>query len=390
MTRYIVAGREVGRAPGLLKLDGGIRGGDIQASATRHGVPGINDKVENCRLELRGVDPAGPQIRCEFQVERILLTQGAPQEGLGGNQHFIQRHDVQGEGAAAGEGQKLLGEFGRPPCRGIRRLQQPGDLRARQFAASGKRRADHFQAADDDRKQIVEVVRDAACQLTDHFELLRVPQQLLGLAPFGDFEFEPTIRLGQFTGAFRDLMFQHIIQPTQFLFRAPHAQQCLGGRYEFAGLDRFDQKAVGAAVQRYRAIARAGQRRRCLQDDDAGILCLDPLTHLDAVDVGKHDVEQDQVRGIRAAPLDRLCAPCGLDDVVAVPAQDMRLQVSPSIIIIDDEDLGARVVHSAPMRGFCSQNAAEGIDQRVRRQFCLRQYRRGRGEQSPLFRIQHG
>ena len=45
----------------------------------------------------------------------------------------------------------------------------------------------------------------ATGELSHHLKLLRMPEHLLGFAPFGDFELEAAICFGQFSSAFGNL-----------------------------------------------------------------------------------------------------------------------------------------------------------------------------------------
>ena len=78
----------------------------------------------------------------------------------------------------AREGEQLPGELGRA-------LDGPADLleRAAHGRASASFLLQHFDVAEDDHEDVVEVVRDAAGELADRFHLLRLAQLLLGQPP---------------------------------------------------------------------------------------------------------------------------------------------------------------------------------------------------------------
>ena len=85
-------------------------------------------------------------------------------------------------GLAAGEGEQPMGQRA-ARVRALPRCDIAVDSPARPAPA---RRRTQIQAADDDRQQVVEVVRDAAGELADGLHLLGLAQRLLGAqAPFG-------------------------------------------------------------------------------------------------------------------------------------------------------------------------------------------------------------
>ena len=79
---------------------------------------------------------------------------------------------------APGEGKEPLCQTRRPFRAGQRVAKQPPRLfHATRFVA-GKRATGHVDIADDDRQQIVEIMRNATCQLTDRFHFLQLEQLL--------------------------------------------------------------------------------------------------------------------------------------------------------------------------------------------------------------------
>ena len=112
---------------------------------------------------------------------------------------------------------------------------------------------------------------DAAGELADRLQLLRVPKHLFGLAEFGTLDFQPAIGFGELARAFGDQQFQALVQPAQRLLGTAHPQQGPRGGQQFLGFDRLHQKAVRPAIQRGRAIVRTGHRGGGLQHHDAGM-----------------------------------------------------------------------------------------------------------------------
>ena len=71
-----------------------------------------------------------------------------------------------------------------------------------------------LQAAHDGGEHVVEVVRDAAGELADRLQLVRLVQRRLGLLAFGDFHLQAVVGFGQLAGALGDLRRQHLgVQP---------------------------------------------------------------------------------------------------------------------------------------------------------------------------------
>ena len=76
-----------------------------------------------------------------------------------------------------------------------------------------------------------------------------------------------------------------------------------------------------------------------------------PAAHLDAVELGHHDVEQDQIGQVLAHGSQRLLAVRGGDDLVAVRRQPRAQDVDVGGVVVDDEDAGGvRMECKQPMR----------------------------------------
>ena len=100
--------------------------------------------------------------------------------------HVAEREQPRARGLAAAEGQQLP----RQPGAAIDRLLDLRRLVARRIVG----RQLHQQQvgrAHDAHQDVVEVVRDAAGEAADRFELLRLPQLFLERAPLGDVAEEP-------------------------------------------------------------------------------------------------------------------------------------------------------------------------------------------------------
>ena len=149
-------------------------GADGQRAARRHGVARIEGEIEQRQLELAGVDldRAGPPRHAEPDVD--VAAQRAAE-------HVLDLRQPLGEIDHAGL-------MHLPPRE---REQLPGQaFAARRRIGDGVEQLDLLIAADvaaqprhraaDDHQEIVEVVGDAAGQLPDGFEPLRLAQRVLG------------------------------------------------------------------------------------------------------------------------------------------------------------------------------------------------------------------
>jgi hypothetical protein len=75
----------------------------------------------------------------------------------------------------------------------------------------------------------------------------------------------------------------------------------------------------------------------------AGVV-LEPAADLDAVELGHHHVEQDQVRAVFFCGSQGLLAVGGLSQIVAVHRKPRLEDVAVRVVIIDNED-ACRIVH---------------------------------------------
>ena len=187
----MIAREQPGQSLRGRRIDRDIAGRDLQLAAGGHRIARVDDEIEQRCLELHRIDAAGPQARLERHAEGDCLAKRAAQEGFAGDDRVVEHHDFRSQGAAPGKREQLLGQLGAAICRRLGRLHQTQDLGARNLLRAAQRGVDHFQARDDHRQQIVEVVRDAAGKLADRVELLGVPQHLLRLAALGAFDFQP-------------------------------------------------------------------------------------------------------------------------------------------------------------------------------------------------------
>src|SRR4051812_2686417 len=119
------------------------------------------------------------------------------------------------------------------------------------------------------------------------------------------------------------------------------AQHGADTRCELVGMERLGDVVVGTEVEALRLV---GRRTLGRQQDDRDGAPLPELAHdLDPVEVGHHDVEQDDVRPDLLGLLERLFAAVGGDDAEALFAEGDRDELRDSGFVVGDEDerLGA-------------------------------------------------
>ena len=166
---------------------------DRQAAALGHGIARIHCEIEQCHLELMGIEPHAIQRKGKLGLDRNRGAEGMPEEfhHAADQGRYI---DILGlQLLAAGEGQHALRQGDAAlGCLGrVVEKQQQSWILAEAFTHEPV-------TAQDRHQQIVEVMGDTAGQLPDGFHLLRVQQCLarlveraLGLAPLrqiaGDF-----------------------------------------------------------------------------------------------------------------------------------------------------------------------------------------------------------
>ena len=140
-------------------------------------------------FQLGRVDQRVPQLGRPVHAQADLLAHGAAHQRLQALQQVAHRHHLRRQRLVAREGEQpvheLAGAFaGAQPRLGQRHVEPAlvlallGDAVQPVLGAHGQQ----FQIAQDHRQQVVHVMRDAAGQLADRLQPLRLAQLLLGLA----------------------------------------------------------------------------------------------------------------------------------------------------------------------------------------------------------------
>src|SRR6185312_9923535 len=187
LVRHALAGvghREYGIGAGReLAMAGrhfGIAGLDRDVPASGHGVAGVEDEVEKGGLDLIGIGQRGPQLGGELLPDLDMLTHRPMQEIIHADDDLVEVDRLRAELLAAREGQELLRQL-LGAARGQRRR---GD-EAQQPRLVAELAFEQLEIAGNHGQHIVEVVRDAAGELTDRFHLLRLAERVLDATPLG-------------------------------------------------------------------------------------------------------------------------------------------------------------------------------------------------------------
>jgi hypothetical protein len=125
-------------------------------------------------------------------------------------------------------------------------------------------------------------------------------------------------------------------------------ERCAKAGFQQNRIERFEQIIDGAELDTTRHAVQLGQGRN---HDHGKIaqprLILEPSEHLEPVDLRHHDVEQDEVEGVRLEPRDRLFAVTrGLDVDIALEIEMQLQRVDVVVVVIDDEDAGGSSLRS--------------------------------------------
>ena len=152
--------------------------GDGDAPALRHRVAGVDEHVEQGDLGLGPVDPAGPEIGGEIGLDRHGLAERAPGQFLHLRDEVVEVEGAVVEALLAGEGEELLRQRRGALSRLADIAHRPAHpalvgVRSLQVGRQG------IGVAEDHLEQVVEVVGDAAGELTERLHLLRLVQRFL-------------------------------------------------------------------------------------------------------------------------------------------------------------------------------------------------------------------
>ncbi len=169
----IIADLNVAIGRGIILIETHIVGFQNQLAAARHGVAGVDRKIEQRSTELARVDQGRPQLVRQHRFDFDLLAQGRPHQLCGFHDQAVDVGFARLQRLLAGEGQKMPGELGAA----VGRLaDQRGDRNHVRLV--GNLLGQDFDGPGDDGEHIVEIMRDAAGQLPERVHLLRLSQLL--------------------------------------------------------------------------------------------------------------------------------------------------------------------------------------------------------------------
>ena len=174
---------------------------DRQPAATRHRIAGVQGKVEQRQFELVGIDPDRRYRILEFGDDLNARPQRAPQ-------HLENTVDQRGDMDSTRlqllpprKGEQAMGQRGAS----LGALNRPVD-QTQQLGVLRDVFAENFEVAENRHQHVVEIVRDAARELAQRFDLVHLVhlrQRGLALAgPFFDPSLEFPVGLFQLRGSF--------------------------------------------------------------------------------------------------------------------------------------------------------------------------------------------
>ena len=165
-------GRRVDAAHLVANVD--VGGLDHQAAAVRHRVAGVDRQVDDHLLELAGVRSDAAEIGRRVRLQRDVLADDAPQHPfhVGDQPAEIDRRRL--DHLLAAERQELACQRRRGLAGALHVGQRPVDGIDREHVVQHR-----LDVSEDDRQQVVEVVRHAAGQPAHRFHLLGLTQLFL-------------------------------------------------------------------------------------------------------------------------------------------------------------------------------------------------------------------
>ena len=170
------AGARVGH-PGPPRLRDRV-GAEGHGAALRHGVAGVDGQIHEDLRQLVGVGLDDDVVGREIQRQLDVASQGMHENGgdvvdqaVGANGFDLAR-------LPAREGKDL----GRQALRLLGGLLHAAEVLPGRVGEAVLAHENHLAVAEDDREQVVEVVRDAAREPADRLHPLRLPEPLLALS----------------------------------------------------------------------------------------------------------------------------------------------------------------------------------------------------------------
>ena len=155
---------------------------DRERAPFRHRVASIDGQIYQRVFELACIHKGRPRLPGKHHLDPDSLAKCAAEQIGHPCDQRIHVGDLRRQRLASREGQQAVGQQGGARGAAYRRRDM-----ALQLVAGRETVLEVFQVAQDDCQQVVEIVRDAAGELTDRLHLLRLAQRLFDLRPAGHF-----------------------------------------------------------------------------------------------------------------------------------------------------------------------------------------------------------
>jgi hypothetical protein len=142
---------------------------DRQGAPFRHRIASIDGQIYQRVFELARVHKGRPRLAGKYRLDTdALAKRAAEQIGHPCDQRIHVDH-LRRQRLASREGEQAVGQ----QCGARGATHRRGDM-ALQLVVGWETMLEVFQIAEDDRQQIVEIVRDTAGELADRLHLLRL------------------------------------------------------------------------------------------------------------------------------------------------------------------------------------------------------------------------
>src|SRR5215469_11281074 len=267
-------------------------------------------------------------------------------------------HRLGSEILPTGEGEHAFGER-RPPLRALNgAVDQAYHLRLIREVFFRQ-----FQVAEHRHQQVVEIMRDATCQLAEAFELLHLMNLRERILALSGALFDPLLELGVGPGE----LGRPFDDPTLELRVEPLELPCLTielGEYFDLGPQQLRYDRYRNIVHRSKLIATQQVdigHLNSRNENDRGFLkarvLADHRRQLKAVEIGHADIDQNDRHIAFQQQLQRLRRRAGLDQVLPDLVQDCFIAQQLGRLIVDQENVDFFLVRHevSPLRSHASR-----------------------------------
>ena len=173
---YVFRRRSRAEHVALRVADPGTARFEPQHAAIRHRVPRVVHEIQQDLLDGVAVGPDLREIFVGKDEQLDIRGQHPPQHGGQIVQEMAEMHRLEGQGRAAGKSEQLVHHEAAADRR------RDDVAQARFVGTAGQ----ELGVGEDDRQQVVEIVRDSTGELTDRFHLLGLTELFLQAASLAD------------------------------------------------------------------------------------------------------------------------------------------------------------------------------------------------------------